>query len=113
MPAGLHIVKKTRAGKPALWYVYAWRGGPRIYSCEGQRPRITGEIIDAAGEARRELHSAPKDTLHELIDAFKESADWSKLAKSTRANWETWFPRIIEAFGDAPLEALNDRRMRG
>jgi len=113
MPAGLHIVKKPRAGKPALWYIYAWRGGPRIHTSEGPRPKITAAITDAAADERRKLHKAPKDTIRGLIGNFKESAEWKKLAKSTKANWETWFNRVIAEFGDAPLDAFNDRRMRG
>lgn len=113
MSASLHIVRKPRAGKPALWYVYAWRGGPCIHKAEGNKPRITGEIIDAAAEARRDLRRAPKDTLAGLVDAFKASAEWSKLAGSTKANWQTWFTRMLKQFGSAPLAAFNDRRMRG
>lgn len=113
MSAGLHIVRYRRAGKPALWYIYAWRGGPRIHVSEGQRPRITAEIQDAAADARRERRKAPADVLSGLIAGFKNSAEWGKLAKSTRANWQTWFTRIEAEFGDAPLGALNDRGLRG
>lgn len=113
MPAGLHVVRKLRKGKPALWYVYAWRGGPCIHKGEGPRPKITAELTDAAAEERRSKHVPGADTLDTLITSLKASAEWAKLAGSTKANWMTWLHRISDKFGAAPLGAFNDRQMRG
>lgn len=114
MPAGLHIVKKTRTGKPVRWYIYAWRGGPCIFSkVGGAKPEITAEISDKASDARNSRRSLPSDILTSLINGFQASAEWGRLAKSTKANWLTWFKRIETEFGQAPLDAFNDRRMRG
>jgi integrase len=113
MPAGLHVVRVVKAGKPAFWYIYAWRGGPCIHTARGSRPKITAEISDKAADLRRDRYKAPSDLLPALIAAFRQAAEWAKLAKSTKANWETWFKRIEAEFGKAPIAAFNDRRMRG
>ncbi len=115
MPAGLHIVRKLRPGHDALWYVYAWRGGPCIHRAEGPRPRITPAIADAAAEARRATHRSQDDTVAGLIAAFKAPtcAEWAKIAPSTRANYTTWLDRIREEFGATSLSVFQDRRIRG
>jgi integrase len=113
MVAGLHIVSKRKSGKPIRWYVYAWRGGPVIHKSEGVRPKITPAITDAAAEARKARLEPSGDTISALIGAMKGSPEWTKLAASTRANYSTWCDRIREEFGEVPLGAFEDRRMRG
>lgn len=114
MADGLHFVRIGR-----IWYVYAWRGGPRIMRAEGARPKRTAELMDRAAEARREHHRAVGgDTIAGLIMAYKspETAEWSRLSASTKATWTTWLDRIREKFGSAPLAVFNnpqDRRIRG
>lgn len=115
MAAGLHIVRKLRPGKAALWYVYAWRGGPCIHRCEGGKPKLTAALTDAAAKARASKHLTSDGTLASLIVAFRAptTAEWARLADSTRSSHIAWLDKIKEKFGAAPLEAFNDRRMRG
>ncbi len=115
MAAGLHIVRKLRVGRPALWYVYAWRGGPCVHRAEGGRPKITPAIADAAAAERQKTHRADSGTIDGLVTAYKSptTAEWQKLAKSTRATWTTWLDRIREEFGATPLRLFENRRMRG
>lgn len=116
MPAGLHIVKKIRAGKPVLWFVYAWRGGPQILRKEGgSRPETTAELTDKAADERRKLHTADNDRLSSLITAYRAptTPEWKKLAPSTKANRITWLDRIKDEFGNTPLKIVADRRFRG
>jgi integrase len=112
--AGLHIVSKRKAGKPLRWYVYAWRGGPLIHKAEGVRPKITAAISDAAAEARKagRAEQGRAATIATLIEGFRGSPEFAKLARSTRTSHATWLARIAEAFGDAPLAAFEDRRIR-
>lgn len=114
MAAGLHIVSKRKAGKPLRWYVYAWRGGPLIHRAEGPRPRITAEITDAAAEARKagRAEKGKGSNLAALIEAFRAAPEFTKLARSTQTSHNTWLTRIGEEFGDAPLAAFEDRRVR-
>lgn len=114
MGTGLHIVGKKRAGRDMLWYVYAWRGGPRIHSCEGKKPKVTPELTDKAADARRELRAPADDiSLHTQITLFKASPEFKKLADSTQANYRTWLGRIELEFGDTTLRMWQSREMRG
>lgn len=112
MVAGLHIVRKLRRGKPAVWYVYAWRGGPRILRAEGQRPKITAALTDAAAEKRRELPAVTVETIDSLIEQFRRSAEWGRVSKATKVNYGTWLDRISTRFGKTPLGVFTDRRVR-
>ena len=70
---GLHVVRKLRPGKPALFYVYAYRGGPQVHSCEGERPTITPAILDAAAKARRNMIRIESDNLDRMIEKYQRS----------------------------------------
>jgi integrase len=114
MKGGLHIVTKRRPGRPLKHYVYAYRGGPLIHKAEGPKPKITTAIQDAAAEARKVGRSEPtrSATMATLIEAFRASPEFAKLASSTKTSHRTWLDRIGEKFGDAGLEVFNDRRIR-
>ena len=114
MPVGLHIVRKTRAGKPDLWYVYAWRGGPQIHSCEGKKPKVTAALTDIAAEKRRELRRPADDiTLKAQIALFKAAPEFTRNAASTQTSYRTWLDRIETEFGDTSLRMWQSREMRG
>lgn len=114
MSAGLHIVRKRRLGRPDLWYVYAWRGGPQIHSCEGAKPKTTAALTDLAAEQRRKLRLPAEDsTLKAQMALFKASPDFTRNAASTQANYRTWLDRIDTEFGDTTLRMWLSREMRG
>jgi integrase len=114
MGTGLHIVTKRRRGKPTLYYVYAWRGGPQISQSEGTKPKITIALNDLAAEERRKLKLPAEDSsLNAQITLFKSSPEFTKTADSTQANYRTWLDRIAEEFGDTTLRMWHSREMRG
>lgn len=87
---GLHIVKAK--GKE---YVYAWRGGPAIKADLGT------PAFHAAYNEVVSKHRAP-DTgkFRSVVTAYKASADYKKLAQTTKNNWSRWLDRIVDHFGD-------------
>lgn len=109
---GLHVTKK-RLTTGVRWYVYAWRGGPCVYQCNGVKPTITKEIIADAAEARREARSAPESVLARLISDYKGSPEFARLADSTQRDYRRSLDRIDDEFGGALLELFNDRKLRG
>lgn len=115
MSGGLHIVRKYRLGKPMIWYVYAWRGGPLIQRTEGGRPKKTVALNDLAAEARNITREPSGATIAKLVRDYRAptTPEWVKLAASTKSNYATWLDRIIEEFGDAPVSAFDDRKIRG
>lgn len=110
-----HFVAVRRPGQPVRWYVYAWRGGPKIASSVGgQRPRLTAAMIADIAKAQTEHgQRADNGTLAALIAGYRESPEWKRLAKSTRATWDIWLDRIETRFGKAKLAVFEDRRIRG
>lgn len=111
--SGLHLVAKTRAGGKR-WYVYAWRGGPCIHQQDGARPVITPDILSAQQRALQQ-HFGPKSAndIDSLITAYETSPDFTGLKKSTKRDYRLWLTRISQRFGNAPVAAFHDRRMRG
>ena len=109
---GLHVTKK-RLTTGVRWYVYAWRGGPCVYQCDGVKPTISKEIIADAAEARREARSAPESVLTRLISDYRGSPEFARLADSTQRDYRRSLDRIADKFGDVPLEVFNDWKMRG
>lgn len=116
MSAGPHIVTKRWRASPVRYYVYAWRGGPMVFSKEGgAKPKITPEIMAlvTAARAERGMTGADRPTIGGLIVAYKSSPEWNNLSPSTRPTWSIWLDRIAAKFGKAPLAAFEDRRVRG
>ena len=106
---GLHTVRVLRKGKPVLWFVYAWRGGPQIIRKEGgSRPVIDDEALKKLAEARAARSRAPEETLHWLAEKWRKSPEWKGMADSTRMQWGYKLDAIVAEFGSAPLAAIDD-----
>ena len=110
--SGLHIVRKLRKGLDC-WYVYAWRGGPCIYRDTGARPVVGPELLAKAMLARADRARAYKNSFNAVIDDYRISPEFSRLANSTQRDYRLWLDRISERFGKTPLIAFEDRKMRG
>lgn len=109
---GLHVVSKsTKTGR--TWYVYAWRGGPCIHKAEGARPVLDMALIAKANAAKHDRAGSHYDTLEEIITAYRASPEYEGLKASTKRDYRLWLDRISERWGTTPLEAFEDRRMRG
>ena len=109
---GLHVTSKRLSDGTLRWHVYAWRGGPSIYTCDGPKPTITTAISDLAADARKEARSAPENTLARLIADYKQS-EMAERADSTWRDYARSLDRIEAKFGDTLLEVFHDRKMRG
>jgi integrase len=87
---GLHRVKaKGRI------YWYAWRGGPRLIGAVG-----SPEFLASYNEAIADRQSSDSGRVRSLVALYKASADYKKLAESTRRNWGPWLDRIADHFGE-------------
>jgi integrase len=92
------------------WYVYAWKGGPRIRVHEGPRkPTLTAadhKKIAAAIEQR-----TPGETTLAILRAWEASPEWTGLEPSTQRVWRTSVARIEEKWGKFPMSIWHDPRM--
>jgi integrase len=105
---GIHKVKRRLANGEIRAHYYAWRGGPAINAQPG-----TPEFVRAYNDAHAGLRQPRAGTLMTIIAAYKAAPEFSKLATSTRGAYLSYIKLIEDEFGDLPLAALADRRIRG
>jgi integrase len=117
---GVHFVRIARSkGRAPLWYIYAWRGGPRIARIESRKkPRLGHEhlaLIKEAYDGRRQVDPA---TLRALIREWRfgtrhgfPSPEWQALSPGTKKTWGFALDLIEDKWGDVPLSVWSDPRM--
>ena len=86
------VAKVTAKGRT---YYYAWRGGPRLRGEPG-----SPEFIASYNEAVEQLRALDRNRFRFIVADYKGSADYKKLAESTRAQWGKWLDRITLHFGE-------------
>lgn len=109
---GVHIVTSRKAGKPVRYYIYAWRGGPRIRTVEGgEKPTITKDDVKAIAAALEAAKPVPKDTIGGLAVSYRSSPEWKGLEASTRDTWGRALDKIETKWGEVPLRLWCNPRM--
>ena len=73
----------------------------------------TPDFIREYNDAHAAIRTPKAGTLMTLIAEFKGSADYRRLAPSSIRAYTTYIKLIEDEFGDLPLAALNDLRVRG
>jgi integrase len=106
-PHKVHIIKTRLKSGELAEYHYAWRGGPRIIGKIGSTEyyRSLSDHLNAAPARHTGQFMA-------LIMAFQKSGDYQKLGKHTKRAYQTHLDQIKTRFGDMPIEALDDKRVR-
>ena len=120
MIEGLHFVRYSRPDGPATWYVYAWRGGPRIMTARGdKKPNLDQEALRKLSDALDAARPRPGDSLDGLITMWRGggtgssngSPEWNALEPTTRDTWGRALDLIEARWGKTPLAVWNDARM--
>jgi hypothetical protein len=105
---GIHKVKRRLANGELRIHHYAWRGGPSINGIPG-----TPEFVSAYHEAHSGIRQPRAGTMMTVIAAYKAAPEFTRLAPTTRRAYLRYMKLIEGEFGDLPLAALADRRVRG
>jgi hypothetical protein len=105
---GINHTTKRLANGTVKHYWYAWRGGALLRGEPG-----TPEFIASYNEAVARKVTAPEGVLSALIGKFETSPEFERLAPRTQDDYRKQFTLIYRNFGDLPLEALCDPRVRG
>lgn len=106
-------VQYIRDRNKKRWYVYAYRGGPRVMVHEGPRkPTLGRKEHDAIAKALAGREAINPETLNAVIRAWRNSPEWNKLSDGTRKTWGRHLDRIEAKWGDKPLAVWNDPRMK-
>lgn len=87
---GLHVVK----AKGRVYY-YAWRGGPAIKGVPG-----TAAFLAAYNQAVSDEKAPDTGRFRSVIQSYKASAHFRKLADTTKRNWNRWLDIIDAHFGE-------------
>jgi len=74
-------------------YYYAWRGGPRLRGEPG-----SPEFLVSFHEAIENHRMPDTGRFRSLVVLYKASADYAKLAETTRKNWSPWLDRNCGIF---------------
>jgi integrase len=85
------IAKVTAKGQT---YWYAWRGGPRLRGAYG-----SADFWQSYDEAIRERQLPEPGRFRSLVTLYRASAEFQKLAPSTKLHWSPWLDRIADHFG--------------
>lgn len=114
-PSGLHFVRRATA-KGTVWYIYAWRGGPRVLRVAGEeRPVLTAVQISAVIEfltAHRTGALDPRDqNLGWLTRTWRESPEWKAFSDKTQKNWSSALRVIERKWGKLPVMQFYDEEM--
>lgn len=111
MVTKIHPVRKRLKGGDR-WYLYAWRGGPRIAIQDGERPVITLELIRAVEDARRGGRRAPVNTVRWMIELYKTHPQYLTLAATTKTDYNACLDRIEAEWGEHGIDLFEDVRVR-
>src|SRR5258705_8252444 len=105
---GIHKVKARLSTGEIKTYYYAWRGGPQIEAKPG-----TPEFVREYHEAHASVRQRRAGSFMTIIARYKASPEFTGLAQSTRRAYLAYIKLVEDEFGDLPLAALADRRVRG
>jgi len=106
-PKGVHRVVRIRKDGAEFVYWYAWRGrgAPRLEGEPG-----TPEFYASLAKALKRGPAA--GTFGDLLRRYEEAPEFTGLRERTRQDYAQRLGAIETAFGDLPIAALNDPRVR-
>lgn len=110
---GLAKVKKTLGSREAIYYCYAWRGGPLLTNSDGRPLQPDDPALPQAFAAAHEQRRNPQtNDLAMLIRIYRGSTDFTRTAASTREAYIRHLDAIRSKFGMLSCEELDDKRTR-
>lgn len=109
LPKGVHRVKKPLSNGDYEIYIYAWRGGPRLFC----KPNTDDFHIEHAA-ALQSRKSVDGDTLYDLTGQYLSSKAFrEKLAKGTKKYRLLYSDDVRRDLGGLTVNALSDIGVKG
>ncbi|PCI51411.1 MAG: hypothetical protein COB49_02045 [Alphaproteobacteria bacterium] len=113
---GIHRVKRPLCGGRTRYHYYAWRSGPRFWTCDDTPidPAAPPRGFIAAWQKHFAEHQNPgHGTLHRLVHDWKKSQSFLTLSAAMRGDYARYADRILDKFGaKTSMHILEDPRMR-
>ena len=111
IPDGVHFVRARRRGAKSRWYLYAWRGGPLIGTCDSvARPRLDHADVARVLDAREPGCDVRPGTLRALIREWHSdsrsrpsSDEWRALPAGIKRSWGAELKLIDAKWGEVDL----------
>ena len=103
---GIASATATLSNGERLTYYYAWRGGPRLVGKPGSPEFVAS--YEAAHRNRRTPHPS---RFRSLIASYLHSEAFRGRRERTQSDYRKQIAKIESAFGDLPLDALDDPRV--
>ena len=99
--------------KRQRYYIYAYKGGPRVHIHEGPRKpkRLPPAVLRAIADAEEQQLAEPQHLFRHVIREWQRSEDWNRLEPSTRKTWQPHIDLIEARWGNFPYTVWNDTRM--
>lgn len=107
---GVHRVKRRLASGEVKTHFYAWRGGPKI-EADPDSPEFIAEFQRLTADRDRPTHH--DGTLQFLITAYQRTPAFKDLSPVTQTGYIQRIRKIEAEFGDMPIKAVEDPRVRG
>ena len=110
----IHKVRKKLANGKYVEYHYLYRGGSRFWS-SSDKVQLGGPVYFQLYQEALQEASPAKGIFREIIIAFLDTPEFKKLAIRTQSDVKNsiFHKKGIDAkFGDAPIQAFNDPRIR-
>jgi integrase len=104
---GIKTVKKKLADGSVKVFHYLRETGAPIVGEEG-----TPAFMASYNAAVSKLKAPPEGQFRTLIAKYKASTDYADLGVRAKADYTTYIKRIEDSFGDMPIAALEDKRVR-
>lgn len=105
---GLYWTQTKRKDGSLVKYFYAWKNGPRIKAKYGSQ-----EFIREFNEHIASRRRPQPGLVFALISEFKTSSAFTQLSSKTKKDYLRYIKLIETEFGDMPIEALNQKEVRG
>lgn len=105
---GLASATKKLADGTVKTYHYAWRGGPQLPGQCG-----SPEFMAAYHEAVAQRRAPSSGVFKAIIADYRSSSAYERLSASSKRAYASYIRVIEDEFGDVPIGALADIRMRG
>jgi integrase len=103
---GIATTTAMLASGDRITYYYAWRGGPRLIGQPG-----SPEFLASYEAAYRNRRTPNPSLFRSVIVGYRASQDFKRLRQRTASDYLKHIAKIELAFGDLPLDALDDPRV--
>lgn len=110
---GVHCVSKKLAGGQVRFYHYAFRGGPLFWTADSKAvptdPQYAISYADALRKAPTGVVRPRRDSTTAVIDRYRRSIQFTKLASRTQSDYEKYLSAFEEEFGGDPIKLFEER----